>query len=77
MKRTLQIVAVNVAVFYIVAELAALGIFYYQHGWLFYIDPYREPIPLIQEPAGQGLTAVGTKVVVEATRTDDTLAPAR
>ena len=59
MKRALQLLAVNVAVFCIVAELAALGIFYYQHGWLFYIDPYREPIPLVQESAGQGLTAIG------------------
>ena len=31
----------------------------YQHGWLFYLDPYRPAIALIEEAPGQGLTAVG------------------
>jgi hypothetical protein len=58
-KRALLVVLVNIAVFCIAAELLALGIFYYQHGWLFYIDPYRPTIALIEEPPNQGLTAVG------------------
>jgi len=46
-KRALLVVLVNIAVFCIAAELLALGIFYYQHGWLFYLDPYRPTIALI------------------------------
>ena len=59
MKRALLLVLVNVAVFCIAAELLALGIFYYQHGWLFYLDPYRPAIAPIQQAPNQGLTAVG------------------
>ena len=59
MKRALLVVIVNVVVFCAAAELLALAIFYYQHGWLFYLDPYRPAIALIQEPPNQGLTAVG------------------
>ena len=59
MKRALLLVLVNVAVFCIAAELLALGIFYYEHGWLFYLDPYRPAIALIQQAPNQGLTAVG------------------
>jgi hypothetical protein len=59
MKRTLLLLTVNIAVFCVAAEMLALAIFYYQHGWLFYVDPYREAIPLLQETPGQGLTAVG------------------
>ena len=51
---------VNVAVACVAAELLALGIFYYQHGWLFYLDPYRPTIAPIQEQgSGAALTAVG------------------
>ena len=59
MKRALILGAVNVAVFCLVAELAALGVFYYQHGWLFYLDPYRPALPRIADTPGQGLAAVG------------------
>jgi hypothetical protein len=58
-KRALLLAAVNVAVFCIVAELLALAVFYYQHGWLFYLDPYRPTLARIEEAPGQGLTAVG------------------
>ena len=50
---------VNLAVFCALAELLALGIFYYEHGWLFYVDPYRPTIALIEEERGDALTAVG------------------
>jgi len=50
---------VNVAVFCVFAELLALGIFYYEHGWLFYIDPYRPTIGRIDEGSSDALTAVG------------------
>ena len=59
MRRALLIVGVNVAVFCASAEVLALGIFYYQHGWLFYVDPYRPTIARIQEGSGDALTAVG------------------
>lgn len=59
MKRALLLAAVNVAVFCIVAELLALALFYYGHGWLFYFDPYRPTLARIEEAPGQGLTAVG------------------
>ena len=59
MKRALFVVLVNVAVFCIAAEALALGIFYYEHGWLFYLDPYRPAIALIPELPNEGLTAVG------------------
>jgi hypothetical protein len=58
-KRALLLAAVNVAVFCIAAELLALGIFYYQHGWLFYVDPSRPMLARIQDAPAQGLTAVG------------------
>jgi hypothetical protein len=58
-KRPLTVGAVNVAVFCLIAELVALGIFYYEHGWLFYLDPYRPTLPRIEDTPGQGLTAVG------------------
>ena len=58
-RRIIILLAVNVAIFCAAAELLALGIFYYQHGWLFYIDPYRDKIPLVPEAPGQGLTAIG------------------
>src|ERR1051325_11477253 len=58
-KRALILGAVNIAVFCVVAELVALGIFYYQHGWLFYLDPYRPTLQRLQDTPGQGLTAVG------------------
>jgi hypothetical protein len=58
-RRALLIVGVNVVVFCASAEVLALGIFYYQHGWLFYVDPYRPTIARIQEGSGDALTAVG------------------
>ena len=60
MRRALVVAAANVAIFCAFAELLALGIFYYQHGWLFYVDPYRPTIARIQEGSGDdALTAVG------------------
>ena len=59
MKRALILAAVNVAIFCIVAELLAVALFYYQHGWLFYLDPYRPALARVEEAPGQGLTAVG------------------
>jgi len=58
-RRALQVVVVNVAIFCVAAEVLALGIFYYEHGWLFYVDPYRPTIARIEEATGDGLTAVG------------------
>lgn len=59
MKRALLLLIVNMAIFCVAAEVLALGIFYYQHGWLFYVDPYRPASAPIAESSAQGLTAVG------------------
>ena len=54
----LLIVAVNIAVLGVVAEVAGLAVFYSQHGWLFYLDPYRPAYPPIAETAQGGLSAM-------------------
>ena len=59
MRRVLLVVVVNVAIFCVAAEVLALAIFYYEHGWLFYLDPYRPTIARIEEGSGDALTAVG------------------
>ena len=59
LKRFLLLLLINVAIFCAAAELLALGIFYFQHGWLFYLDPYRPTLEEIQDAPNQGLTAVG------------------
>ena len=59
LKRTVTLLSMNVLVFCIFAELLALSIFYYQHGWLFYVDPYRPTYELIPETQNQGLTTIG------------------
>lgn len=59
LKRASVVLAVNLIVFSVAAELLALAVFYYQHGWLFYIDPYRPQIELIPETQRERLTANG------------------
>jgi len=59
LRRSGLLLVVNVVVFCLAAELLALGSFYYEHGWLFYLDPYRPTIAPIQEASGDALTAVG------------------
>ena len=59
-RRAAVVLLANVAVFCLAAELVALGIFYDDHGWLFYLDPYRPTIAPIEEGGrGDALTAVG------------------
>ena len=58
-KHPLVVVLVNVLVFCVAAEALALVIFYYQHGWLFYIDPYRTTYAVIPETRGGQLTLEG------------------
>ena len=59
LKRAIAVLSINVLVFCVAAELIALAIFYYQHGWLFYVDPYRHTYQLIPETRDQALTAIG------------------
>ena len=59
MRRALRLAVVNLVIFFVTAELLALGIFYYEHGWLFYVDPYRPTIAPIEEGSADALTAVG------------------
>jgi hypothetical protein len=58
-RRALLVLVVNVAIFCALAELLSLGIFYYEHGWLFYLDPYRPTLARIEQGSGDALTAVG------------------
>jgi hypothetical protein len=50
----LKLLAINVAVFLVLAELLALFLYYEQTGRLFYT--YRRPVPLIEETAQGALT---------------------
>ena len=56
LKRAVAVSAVNVIVLCVVAELVSLAVFYYQHGWLFYLYPYRQTHELIPETQNQQLT---------------------
>jgi len=58
-RRSLAVIAVNLVVFCAAAELVALAVYYYQHGWLFYMAPYRRHYELIEETRGDQLTASG------------------
>lgn len=57
-RRAIAILAVNVIVFCAFAEAIALAVFYYQHGWIFYLDPYVPRYESIAE-AQQQLTRQG------------------
>ena len=59
LKRPIAAIVVSVVVFCVFAELFSLVIFYYQHGWLFYTDPYRSAHALIPETRDQRLTLEG------------------
>ena len=59
MRRALLLALVNVAVFVVLAEAMALTAFYYEHGWLFYMDPYRPTIARVPDAPGSGLTSIG------------------
>jgi hypothetical protein len=59
LKRAVILLSINIAVFCACAEILALGVFYYEHGWLFYADPYRETYPVIPEGQAQQFTDVG------------------
>ena len=59
MKRTLTLLAVNAAVLVVAAELLALGAYYFQTGWLFYLNPYRATFDTVGGAAAGGLTDMG------------------
>jgi hypothetical protein len=55
-----SVLLINVAVFCVIAESLGLLAFYYQHGWLFYLDPYKPTFSAIVEGRDDAaLTAVG------------------
>lgn len=58
-KRPLAVLSVSVIVFCVAAEILALLIFYYQHGWLFYVYPYQPARAPIPQTAGGQLTREG------------------
>jgi hypothetical protein len=57
--RALKIVVVNLVVLVVAAELLALGAYYFQTGWLFYLNPYRAKFDVRDEAATGGLTDMG------------------
>ena len=60
LKRTVILLSINLAVFCACAEILGLIVYYYQHGWLFYANPYRQKYELISDDArGQALTDIG------------------
>ena len=59
MKRAFKIVLANIVVLVVAAELLALGAYYFQTGWLFYLNPYRPTFDVRGEAAAGGLTDMG------------------
>ena len=59
MKRAFTLVVVNVVVLLLAAELLALGAYYFQTGWLFYLNPYRATVDTVGGAAAGGLTDMG------------------
>src|SRR6185295_9664611 len=57
-RRAASLLVINIVIFVVVAEAIALGVFGYQTGWLYYVDPYRPQIELVAEPPGGRLTTV-------------------
>jgi len=57
-RRAASLLVINVVVFVVAAEAIALGVFGYQTGWLYYLDPFRPQIALVAEPAGGRLTTM-------------------
>ena len=59
MARAFKIIAVNAVVLVVAAESLALGAYYIQTGWLFYLNPYRPKVDVRGEAAAGGLTDMG------------------
>ena len=57
-RRAASLLVINLLVFVVAAEVIALGVFGFQTGWLYYVDPYRPQIDLVPEPAGGLLTTM-------------------
>ena len=55
-RRAASLFVINLAVFAVVAEVIGLAVFYYQTGWLYYVDPYRPQLVVEAEPRGGRLT---------------------
>jgi len=60
LKRVVVLLIGNVVVLCVAAELTALAVYYFQHGWLFYLNPYRTTFqPVGPTASGGALTDVG------------------
>ena len=55
-RRAASLFVINLTVFAVVAEVIGLAVFYYQTGWLYYVDPYRPQLAVVAEPGGGRLT---------------------
>jgi hypothetical protein len=58
LRRVVSLLLVNLLVFAAAAELIALGVFAYETGWLYYVDPYRPQLAIVPEPAAGRLTTM-------------------
>jgi len=59
LKRVLGLLAVNVLVLAGLAEVTGLAVYYYQHGWLFYLNPYRATFAPVGESTAGRITDMG------------------
>jgi hypothetical protein len=57
-RRVVSLLLINIVVFVVAAEAIALGVFGYQTGWLYYVDPYRPQMAPVAESAGGRLTTM-------------------
>ena len=57
-RRVASLLVINLLVFVVAAEAIAVGVFGFQTGWLYYLDPYRPTIDLVAEPGGGRLTTM-------------------
>lgn len=59
LRRLAALLVVNLIVLAVAAEVLSLAVYYYQHGWLFYLDPYRTPRAAVPDMAAARLTNEG------------------
>lgn len=60
LKRVVVLLIGNLVVLCVAAEVTGLGVYYFQHGWLFYLNPYRTTFQSVETArAGGALTDVG------------------
>jgi hypothetical protein len=59
LRQLFSVALINVVLFCAGAEILGLLVFYYQHGWLFYVDPYIPEYPTVADRTAEALTSAG------------------